>query len=48
MVENKHIQIINALTLESGKGALFSAADIAHIAALLSAAEQKNKTAHAG
>lgn len=48
MMDQRHIQIINALACASGRGALFSAADLAHAAALLSAAEQKIKTAHAG
>ena len=48
MMEQRYIQIINTLADYGSNGGLFLSADLAPVAALLSAAEQKIDAAHAG
>lgn len=48
MMDQRHTQIINELANYGSNGGLFLMADLAPVAALLSAAEQKIEAAQAG
>lgn len=47
-MEQRYKTIINMLACIGNKGGLFSTADLAHVAALLSCAEQKIEAGKAG